>query len=76
MTRDDHNPKPNMLNNLTKSVTDRVKRWRGQPPAESSGSSQPRRRPGYRPIGAGSPNEPRIALYRRFMKQGRPGGHR
>jgi hypothetical protein len=74
MTRDDHTPKPNALTSLTRSVTDRVKRWRGQPP-EDSGAGEPRGA-GYRPIGPGSPNQPRIALYRRFMPPSRRGTHR
>jgi len=74
MTRDDHTSKPNTLTSLARSVTDRVKRWRGQSPEESGGRKP--RHAGYRPVGAGSPNEPRIALYRRFMPQGRRGTHR
>ena len=56
------------LSAAVRSVTDRVKRWRGQPP-EEAGVREPRR-PGPSPPAAGiALDEPRIALYRRWMKR-------
>jgi hypothetical protein len=66
------------LNAAIRSVTDRVRRWRGQPPPEEAGVREPRR-PRPSPPAAGiALHEPRIALYRRWMKRrdGGPGiGH-
>jgi hypothetical protein len=61
------------LGAAVRSVTDRVKRWRGQPP-EEAGVREPRR-PRPSPPAAGiALDEPRIALYRRWMRR-TDGGH-
>jgi hypothetical protein len=58
MTRIQRNPARNALTALARSVTDRVKRWRGHPP-EKEGVREPRRpRPG-RPGAAVALAEPR-----------------
>jgi hypothetical protein len=61
------------LNAVVRSVTDRLKRWRGHPP-EESGVREPRRPRPNPPAGRIALDEPRIALYRRWLK--RDGGDR
>jgi len=67
MRRESRSPVRNTLTTAVRTVTDRVKRWRGHPP-EEAGVREPRRpRPG-RPAAGVALDEPRIALYRRWMR--------
>jgi hypothetical protein len=75
MRREGRNSLRNALNTLARSVKDRVKRWRGQPP-EESGVREPRRPRPPRPAGAVALEEPRIAMYRRWMPRDRHDGAR
>lgn len=61
------NPVRNTLTTIAREVTDRYKRWRGHPP-EESGVREPRRPKPPRPAAGVALDEPRIALYRRWMK--------
>jgi hypothetical protein len=56
------------LTSVARSVTDRVKRWRGNPP-EEAGVREPRRPRPNLPAASVALDEPRIGLYRRFMKR-------
>jgi len=72
MGRDYRNPVRNALTKMARSVQDRVMRWRGHPPQES-GVREPRRPRPTLPAAGVALDEPRIALYRRWMK---PNGRR
>jgi hypothetical protein len=56
------------LTAMVRSVTDRVKRWRGHPP-EEAGVREPRRPRPNLPAASVALAEPRIALYRRWLKR-------
>jgi hypothetical protein len=67
MGREFRNPVRNALTAAVRSVRDRVQRWRGRPP-EQSGVREPRRPRPTLPAGSLALDEPRIAMYRRWMK--------
>lgn len=67
MRRERSNPFGTGLTALVRSVRDRVKRWRGQPP-QQSGVREPRRPRPTLPAAAVALKEPRVALYRRWTK--------
>jgi hypothetical protein len=67
MRRERRNPIRNAMTALARSVTDRVKRWRGHPPQEA-GVREPRRPRPTLPAAAVALDEPRVALYRRWVR--------
>jgi hypothetical protein len=72
MRRERRNSLRSALTALARSVTDRVKRWRGHPPQEA-GVREPRRPRPTLPAAAVALDDPRVALYRRWT---RLNGHR
>jgi hypothetical protein len=70
MTRVRRNPAWNALTALARSVTDRVKRWRGHPP-EKEGVREPRRPRPTLPSAAVALAEPRTGLPRWIRLTGR-----
>jgi hypothetical protein len=63
MRREHRNPLRNALTALTRSVTDRVMRWRGRPP-EEAGVREPRRPRPTLPAAAVALAEPRADTFR------------
>lgn len=67
MRRERRSPIRNALAAIVRSVTTRVSRWRGHPP-EPAGVREPRRPRPSLPAAAVALDEPRVALYRRWIK--------